>query len=435
MLAEMFLTLALTLGAADPVKCVGNRVPPLGYRQYTEVVSGPSGSIASAQAAAREGLIATLCQGLPCRSLAAEVSIWATNQADGYFCAMAVVEEAAVARWRAGLTASDMDAQFEEIAAKLLATTASKPVKVAVVLHKVVDNNTPGGDRAEWLRSHMGAVLSKMPGVAVRPAPASWAGDGVPQGLQAVVTGRVFTRMEGQEELLEVSWRSRLLEKGRVYSERFSPALRIPVSVVPTAVAARTPDLTEELPAHDPALSVQVTSSEAGTLCTGQPTQVYLSSAKDQFVQVYNVYGSKPRKALLVFPNPDQPSGWVKAGARIALGGSCGFQAFPVEGADNEHFIAVAAPSREQFGPLGGLRGPCRLRDAGLITQARGLSPSLHRAGDGYRIGLHQGCVKRLPRAGCQDLSADVATAVVEQALAGLPECVADGPATASDTP
>lgn len=422
MVATALVSLLLTVGSSKPLNCLGSHVPPTGYRQYTEVLPASPGATNAAQTAARQKLIESICQGMSCRSLAAEVVDWSVGESDGHACAMAVVEEAAIQRWRSSLSPQDLDDQFEKLAESLFKGATPAKGSIAVVLSKVVDNNTPGGERAEWLRSRMGAALSRITALSVRSPPTAWAGDGVPRGFVAVVTGRVFSVTQGQEDMLEVSWRARLLAKDGRVDERFSEPMTLPAAIVPRSVHAPVADPLP-LPEHDDSLSVQIASAPGGSLCLGQPTQLYLRSSKDQYVQVYDLYGADPKKALLIFPNEDQPSGFVKGGTTIAIGGKCGFQAFPVEGADSERFVALGSAAKNGFGALNGLKGYCRLKDPSAVLTGEGLPAGVKRAGDGYRI-VTQGCQPLSPRDGCEDVAVDQGASIVEM-LEQLPECAA----------
>jgi hypothetical protein len=140
---------------------------------------------------------------------------------------------------------------------------------------------------------------------------------------------------------------------------------------------------------------------------------VWLKSDADAVVAVVNLYGGS--QGLLQYPDDENPSGKVKGGANVALGGKEGFDVVPVPGSEHERFIAIAAPSAAGLGRFAGIKGPCRLPAAVAreLHAGQGLPAGAKVASDGYR----------LVSAGCGATVDDARRQQAAAAVAGLPEC------------
>jgi hypothetical protein len=387
--------LASALLAAEPPierwDCVGKLTPPIGYRQETAFVdrAGNPNPLQAAIDKAREKLIAGLCDQ-DCASLSGLVRSWKTGDGGGQVCAMAVLEERDYAEWSRGRVDLDLTKRLapvvEELFGDLPKDKAGKPVEVAVVIDKIIDQGVPGGPRATWLRDHMQRALYAAKGIRTIEPPKAWAGDGVPKGAGAVLYANVLARREGQKNLLEIAWKARLPGKASFWEKPASGVLVLeaiaPKNNAPAASAVPT----------EPTLSIRVEAASGGSLCVGQTTQLWVRSSEERYLQVYNLYGKD--KALLLFPNEDHPDGTVRAGETIAIGGPEGFAAVPMEGTEVERFVVLGAPKRELLGPLKDLKGTCRVRakDLALVGDPKTLSPSVVRAGDGFRIIRGEAC-------------------------------------------
>jgi hypothetical protein len=217
-------------------------------------------------------------------------------------------------------------------------------------------------------------------GADIKDVRAGWSGVGIPPGVDVVISAATFARTENHGQRVEVIWEGRFRRGGGIGKHVGTP-VSFPIGAGP---GVKSP--TTALPPDDPNLSVRVESRSGGSLCVGDQTQAWLYSAKAFHVRVIDLYGKDG--AILLFPNADHPDDRVNADETIALGPEQGFQAMPVEGAEVERFLILAAANASDLGRFADLRGYCRLpRDiAAGLHRGEGIPSTAASASDGFRI-------------------------------------------------
>lgn len=389
----------------------GQFVPPNGYEQETAFADAndPDGT-QKATDSARNRLIERLCgSGSNCDALSAGSSIWKTGKGGGKVCSMVVIDRVDVDKWRkAATSAANLDKDLVNAAAELLTEKLGGRKKPNVAVHQVIDGGVPGGERAEWLGGRMNRALDKA-GAQVREIPRSWNGKGFPRGVDILIEGKTASRTEQQKNIVEVIWKARVFDRSGTILKT-AKAVSFPADAAPELTT-----VVEALPPSDPSLSVRIESGHSGGgLCIGEQTQLWLHSAENLYVRVFDLYGQDG--ALLLYPNPDKPDGKILAGETIPLGGSGGFEAVPSPGSEVERFLVIAAPSQKALGRFKDYKGYCRVPShlASQLHKAQGIPKGARAASDGFRLNKGDQCSE----------GPDAATRKAQfEALMGLPEC------------
>ncbi len=391
---------------AEAWNCQGNLVPPNGWEQETafESKSTPNAKdVAVSRSRAR--LLKRLCgNGANCDALAAGIATWKTGAGNGQVCSMAVIDAKDLEAWRrANTSVAGLDKAMARAAKELL---GDKP-KMRVAIDKIIDNGAAGGDRADWLSQRMQRALSQA-GASVKDVPKSWNGQGLPPGIDMVVGAVSTSRKERQNRVVEVSWNARVRGSSGL-EKRFAAPLTFPEEAAPSGG-----EVVVTLPPSDPDLSVRLETQHGGSLCLGERTQLWLYSAQTAHVRVFDLYGKDG--ALLLFPNEDNPSGIIKAGQSIPLGGDLGFEAVPAPGSDVERFLVIAAPKPQGLGQFAKSSGYCRVPtgDAVKLHQNKDMPAGAKAASDSFRLIKHADCPAP-PAPGQRQGQAE--------ALEGLPLC------------
>jgi hypothetical protein len=377
----------------SPWDCRGPYVPPTGYLQemswIKESEAGEQDPRRLAARHARIALVERLCAGsASCDRLASEVDIWRSGWSaarDG--CAMAVVEETAYQRWLASTrTVKQLDRDLLDVAQALLADAPTTNGTPRLAIDKVLDAGSPGGPRASWLAGRMEAALWRA-GASVRAVPKTWSGLGLPRGLDAVLDARVFTRREEGVPVVEVVWSATVRGTGRVSERRVGPSVAVPREAVPSDI-----EELRELPVAEGNISIRVPSAPGGSLCPNSPYEIWLETDSDLHVRVFNLYGDG--RATLIFPEASIGD-LVLANRPLRIGPPAGFAAVPLEG-DVDRYLVVAAPRREDLGPLAdyGAAGYCRVDPptARNLHTGQALPDGALVTSTGYRIVDSPGC-------------------------------------------
>lgn len=386
----------------DDWRCGGELMPPTGWQQDTAFVdaSAPEARERAAEAAASK-LSSKLCgEAVGCPALRARITTWKTGSNSREVCAMAVIKAADLEAYRAeaqslGKLEADLVAAVEALLPK---GTRGK----RITIDRLADGGIPGGPRADWLRDRLEQRLA---GVATLVAsPRGWAGDRVPEGVDLVIRGDLVVRRESQISVVEAHLRT-LGGAGAVLG---AARVTFPESAAPASGSATAPSAEAS-----PGLSLHADAHPGGSLCAGENTQLWLKSDEDAVVRLFNLYGDG--EALLIWPDETNPTGTVKGGVKVPLGGNEGFEVIPAPGAESERFIAIAAPTAAGLGRFASVKGTCRLPAAiaADLHRGRGLPVGAKVATDGYRL-VQQGCTWQI--------SAERKQAQA-RALAGLAEC------------
>lgn len=375
----------LALLSAEPPRCTGRQVPPVGYLQKTVILPKGPDALEEAKHDARRQLVAQVCTGSDCEALDARVLDWVAAEEGERVCATAVLEEADLRAWREELSASKVADQLRAVVVSLFGAPPdagappgkgkkAAPLKVAVVVGNVHDDGAAGSLRALWVAHKMEAALTEAGVTRVAPPP-GWAGRAVPPGASALLAGDVLSREEKGRRYLDVTWTA-LYPDG---TAKTSP----PVSML-ASVAPKGPSKVEPVPSAPVVqLEVEDQATHHGAMCNGQKTQLYLSAKEDRCVLIFDVYGDT---GLLIFPNEARRDCTVRKGERLKAAGDEGFAVLLDPKVETERFIVVSAPSREALPPLfRGLSGTCRL-DAPQLKAVRAKDLEVERAEASFRV-------------------------------------------------
>ncbi|MCB9544482.1 MAG: hypothetical protein H6706_01145 [Myxococcales bacterium] len=382
--------------------CTGNIVPPAGYITATGLAAAGPDGLASAQRAALENLRGKVCGGSACGALASELKVWRTGASASQACAMATVNRKAVDAWRAGNDTSSLDDQLAAAARELTAGIKRKQPNIFVA--RIVDGGASGGPRARWLLPRLRRAFTAAGAVPVSWE--GWSGKDIPKGVDGVVEASLTARVEKGEPVLELAVEM-MHRAGAATGRRAAGSILFPAAVAPAGGPALPP-----LPS-DPGLVLRFESGEGGVLCAGARTRLVLSSDQAAHVRVFSLYGDG--EALLIHPSAPGDDA-IGAGKTITIGGSEGFEALPVPGADVERVLVVAAANEAGLGDLAGYRTTCRLPAgvAGRLHRFEGLPPKSRASADGYRIVEGDGCPSLDPAARDR----------IRAALAEVPTCL-----------
>ncbi len=379
-------------------KCLGNRVPPTNYRQETAFVpaSEPNASDKAARDATTR-LRDRICQGYRCNVIEPKITLWNTQADASQVCAMAVVKGSDVEAFLSEPRA-ELEASMKKAGAQLATSMKSEGKRPKIGIDNVRDIGVDGGPRAEWLVDKMSAALLDG-GAVVAKLPPTWSGLGLPDGVDAVVRGRV-TRLHGQESMLEVTWN---LDVGDAVAA--TSAVEFPELIGPVVDASTMmPDIDDTTQQ----LSLRFASRPGGGLCAGQQTELFLEAGEEMHTRVLNLYGNGDQ-ALLIHAS----KGKMKAKEPISLGK---VEVVPFAGeAPVERFLVFGAKKPSDLGKFEALPVPCRIP----AEAAKKLS-----AGQGIPAGAAKNVATRsyriLDGEDCADFTANPASV---EALEKFPSC------------
>ncbi len=350
----------------DGSECLGNRVPPTGWKQATAFhpVNEPNATEMAKDEAVRT-LRDRICQGYRCSEIEAKITLWNTEADARQVCAMAVIKGADVAAFQEK-PRRELGANLDKSATALMKMLGKERPKIAI--DNVRDNGVDGGARAEWLIDRMNASLSKS-GSLVGKLPKGWSGLKLPSGIDGVLRGRI-TRMHGRESMLEITW---TLDLGDAFSS-VDPVI-FPEFIGPNTSSSFTaPDMSWD----NREISVRFDARPGGGLCNGQKFQMRAETAKDLHVRLINVFGNN---AMVIHSSKEA----IKGGQPKSLGT---FMAAKMEGIPPaEQFIAIGAQQKSDLGRFADIQKlPCRLPIQNLDALKGSLPRKAFKTSRSYRI-------------------------------------------------
>ena len=354
--------------------CMGDRVPPTGWKQATAFVDVNTPDAADS---AREEAVAELrdriCQGYRCSEIEPKISLWNTEADARQVCAMAVIKASDIAAFQEAPRA-ELAQNLTASASALLKMLGKKTPKIAI--DNVRDNGIDGGARAEWLIDRMNAALSKSGG-RVGKLPKGWSGLKLPSGVDGVLRGRI-TRMHGRESMLEITW---TLDIGDAFSS-VDPII-FPEFIGPnTNSTLMAPDISWD----SREISVRFDARPGGGLCNGQQFEIQVETAQKLHIRVVNLFGND---AMVIYGS----KGAVNKGRPVSLGQ---FMAIKAEGVPPaEQFIALGAKSEADLGRFAKPAAiPCRVpaADVKAMSTNDGFPKNAYKTSRGYRIVEGEDC-------------------------------------------
>jgi hypothetical protein len=369
---------SLALAAGAEGKCVDGLGLPDGVLEWNRAYLPEStpNALEEVKLLARNQLVERLCAGGECEPIKARIIDYKQNAAGGFACAIAAIKREDVEGWREGLTAATVPTQFSEVLIDLFGEPArpgeanapkapkgkkapAPPLKVAVVVGNIEDNNVKGSRRSLWIAAHMEAALA-VHGLQVVSAPPGWSGAAVPQGATAMLTGAVLSRREKTRQVFDVTWRADYPDGRSKTSVRMSMLEAIaPPGGAPAEKLATTQVVKLELDDQ---------ARLHGAMCNGQRTHLRIKSTEDRCVLVFDTFGNK---AMLIFPNEFRADCMVRKGEELNLAGDEGFAVMLAPPIEVEDFVVIAAPSRDALPRvLKDLTGTCLLTKPQLDTVA-----------------------------------------------------------------
>jgi hypothetical protein len=399
-----------TTNSASEWTCDGElKVDYAGYQQETAFVAEANPNATQrAVDRARSTLLNRLCDGRPCDGLSEHLITHKTGAGNGQVCAMVVIKNKEFEAWKKKQDLGPFDDALLA-AAQAMLKGAKTPL---ASIDKILDAGAAGGARASWLEARMKAALLRA-GARYVEIPDGWDGQGIPDGVDVLISAQTAERTEHGDKVVDVTWEAHARgakQRGKetLASERVS------------FLAVAAPEMTspvQTLPPSDAKLSVRVESHKAGGLCAGELTSLKLFSADTLHVRVFNLYGQDG--AILIYPPDPSTSDIVKGGKATSLNGAEDrFMVVPLPNNQVERFLVIAAKDPKDLGDLGNATGYCRLSPAKAraLHKGQGIPPSAKAASDGFRL---------LPPSECQDIpeppqdKSDEA----QQVLLSLPEC------------
>jgi hypothetical protein len=286
------------------------------------------------------------------------------------------------------LTAADVPTRFAAVLTELFGPPAQPgeavapqptgkkaPLKVAVVVGNIEDNNVKGSRRALWIAAHMESALARH-GLQVLRTPQGWSGATVPPGATAMLTGVVLSRREKTRQVFDVTWRADYPDGRSKTSVRMSMLEEVaPPGGVPGVKLATTPVVQ---------VSLDSQANLHGAMCNGQRTQLRISATEDRCVLVFDRFGGK---ATLIFPNEVRADCMVRKGEELKAAGDEGFAVLLDPTFEVEEFVVIAAPSRDALpSVLKGLTGTCLLTTPQLKAIAAQKLEGLDRSQLSFRV-------------------------------------------------
>ena len=389
--------------------CIGE--PPdiaPGWRtEMAAVDAGGANALERAMQAAQSKLRAKVCvSGTErsvqdaCAFLAAKIEPWTTGRNTQEVCASAVIKGQHIEAWRHLATnLEQFDARLAKSADAFVqaaraaagtkgAAKAKSDAPVRIALAAVYDDNAapgqnqlPGGRRADWLASRFRGFFASAGGLL--PAPKAWTPSEVPAGYDLIVTGRMYRKPSVDVAEVEVTWTG-TTQGGRQIE---SASGTFPETAAPAPPASTPPPI----PTTE-GLFLSMDSDHAGSICSGETTQIWLKSSEAMHVRVFDLYGKDD--AMLIFPPDARTSDLVPAKRTIPLGDPKGFEAVRTPGSDAERYLVIAAPTVAGLGRWASATQYCRVPTdaARKLHRGEGLPPGSQVAVTGYRLISGEGC-------------------------------------------
>ncbi len=352
-MSALAVVTSLALAAGGEGRCVDGLSLPDGVYEYVRAYlpeSAPN-ALEEVKLLARRQLLEKLCTGGDCEPIKARITDFKQNAAGGFACALAAIPRQDVEVWREELTAADVPTRFAAVLTELFGPPAqpgeavapqptgkkgpAAPLKVAVVVGNIEDNNVKGSRRALWIAAHMESALARH-GLQVLSTPQGWSGATVPPGATAMLTGVVLSRREKTRQVFDVTWRADYPDGRSKTSVRMSMLEEVaPPGGVPGVKLATTPVVQ---------VSLDSQANLHGAMCNGQRTQLRISATEDRCVLVFDRFGGK---ATLIFPNEVRADCMVRTGEELKAAGDEGFAVLLDPTFEVEEFVVIAAPSRD----------------------------------------------------------------------------------------
>lgn len=338
-------------GPAHALDC-RQPVPPSGYKYgfaWADRAAARDRAREEVFARARQDLLDRFCAGgCGCDELKAAIQPWTTGEADGGVCHMATISHRDLEAWQKRRDPKHLDDSIDAMLAAALASVSGRRVALST-----------SGEGGEFEAFLAGRVLARLSAVAdVRPLPAGWTGGELPRGVDLVLRPQVPRQQANGD--VDVLWDA-VFEAGGCKARHL--LLTVPKCATPP-VYDRT---SGTAPSH-PDIEIVAEGAQAGVLCEGQRTQLWLRSTAQQplYVRVYDLWGSDG--GLQAFPAAAESSDLLAPGARVALSPSS-YDVVAVEGASLERLVVFAAPTREALAAAGlpSAPGQCRLAPADAI--------------------------------------------------------------------
>jgi hypothetical protein len=331
--------------------------------------------------------------------------LWQQGRLGDQTCVMVTVQKAVVKRHLRRATGTAwLDATARDAAERLnrRVWVGRKPGdKVSLSLGDIAESDAfIGGDRADFLANRLRLAFDAA-GFLIVTAKAK---------PDVVLDGKLIDRSEEGIPVVEVVLTARLGKQVIPVEPVICAAEAIPGGA-PASAPGRRAGLFA-----DPSVDLSLRTGPGGRLCEGEQTQVTLTTTQDLHVRVFDLYGQGD--ALVMFPNEQVPSGFVKAGQPVALGGESDFDVIFTPGATSERYLVVAATTESGLGEFASLGGEtCRIG-----------GPLLRMLYDGTRVDFPPGAVLRelgfrVVREGCRSPPTDAQRRELQALLAEVPIC------------
>ncbi len=410
-MTSLALSLALRLGAVaafgeapEPMDCQTFSAPSNDY-QYAVATATGARAVDEAQEKAQRELVQRICGGQPCPAVEADFKLWQQGQLGESTCVMVTVRKSLVSRHLGRATGTAwLDATARDAAERLarrLATGRKPGDRVSLVIGALAESDALiGGDRADFLAQRLRLAFDAAGFILVTPKARP----------EVVIEGKLVDRAEEGIPVVELVMTARVGKQAIPVEPVLCAARAIPGGVPERGPGTRTALFS------DPGIQLRLRTGTGGRLCEGEQTQVTMTTERDLHVRVFDLYGQG--EALVMFPNEQVPSGFVRAGEPVALGGDSDFDVIFTPGASTERYLVVAADTEAGLGELAALGGEtCRIDGV-----------RLRRLYDGTRTDFPPGALLselgfRVVRDGCPRPPTDAQRRELAELLASVPVC------------
>lgn len=345
-----------------------------------------------AAALAKKDLRERICGEVACPEVEARILLAYTGPMETpHYCAMALVSEATIAQHFKTLHGSPLDEQLAKTVASLYSFLETQRLSGGeVTIDKVIDHGHPGTPRSNFLKDRLTRALFQQRQVLISSPPKSWSGKTLPPGFSAVIRATVTTPVKRSNKL-DVSW------EALVRGTRGTPkVLPLPITTVsaeqlPDGTLAGTASDRSDWPKDD-SLTLRIDAAPGGSLCPGERTQLTAWSSRTRNVQIYSLFGDG--RAMLIYPNAENPTGQLPGRNDTPIGTEEGFSAQPLEGEKEELFLVLGAGSAGEFGPRAKWVGPCMVPSdyAKKLFEPAALPASLVKSSTAYQIASGPKC-------------------------------------------
>ena len=390
--------------APAAMDCQTFSAPSTDYHYAVATATG-DGAVDVAQALAQRELVERICGGQSCPAVESDFMLWQKGRLGDETCVMVTVQKAVVKRHLRRATGTAwLDATARDAAERLsrrLAVGRKPGESVSFMMGAIAESDAYiGGERVNFFADRLKLAFDAA-GLMLVTAKAR---------PEVVLDGRLNYRIEEGIPVVEVLLTAKLGKQVIPVEPILCAAEAIPGGAPASAPGSRS--------AHfaDPAVDLSLRTGPGGRLCEGEQTQVTLTTTQDLHVRVFDLYGQGD--ALVMFPNEQVPSGFVKAGQPIALGGESDFDVIFTPGATSERYLVVAATTEGGLGEFASLGGEtCRIG-----------GPLLRLLYDGARADFPPGTVLRelgfrVVREGCRSPPTDAQRRELQALLAEVPVC------------